>query len=68
MHLIFTTGSTESEIWSNNGGEMLYHVSLSENEYRTLLNNYCFNVMHYTATDSQCGDATVWVAKKLKNK
>lgn len=61
--LVFTSGTSESEIWSDNGGEMLYHASLSENEYQSLLDKYHFKVMLHKTEDPDCGDATVWVAK-----
>lgn len=32
--LMFTTGSEAGEIWSDNGGENLYHASLSPDEYK----------------------------------
>ena len=61
--LIFTSGTSESEIWSDNGGEMLYHASLSEDEYHSLLVKYHFKVILHKIEDPECGDATVWVAK-----
>ena len=46
--LIFTSGEVEGEIWSDNGGENLYHASLSIDEYKTLLeiNNFEFIKYH----------------------
>lgn len=32
--LLFTTGPAAGEIWSDNGGESLYHASLSPTEYK----------------------------------
>ncbi|OYW79598.1 MAG: hypothetical protein B7Z27_05245, partial [Sphingobacteriia bacterium 32-37-4] len=35
--LLFTSGHEAGEVWSNNGGENLYHASLSAEEYEKLL-------------------------------
>lgn len=61
--LVFTSGTSESEVWSDNGGEMLYHASLSDNEYRVLLNASGFEVLLHRIEDPTCGGATVWMAK-----
>lgn len=61
--LVFTSGTSESEVWSDNGGEMLYHASLGEDEYQSLLNKYHFKVVLHKIEDPDCGDATVWIAK-----
>lgn len=66
--LVFTSGTSESEIWSDNGGEMLYHASLSENEYRSLLTKYHFDIVLHKIEDPDCGDATVWMTKCNENK
>ncbi len=61
--LLFTSGNEAGEVWSNNGGENLYHASLSPNEYKTLLNQYGFELLDHKTSDPECGDATVWLAK-----
>lgn len=61
--LVFTSGTSESEVWSDNGGEMLYHASLSENEYQSLLDKYHFEIVLHKTEDPDCGDATVWIAR-----
>ncbi len=61
--LLFTTGPTEGEIWSDNGGESLYHASLSPKEYKKLLNQHGFNLLSYQVNDEHCGGATVWLAQ-----
>ena len=66
--IVFTSGPKESEIWSDNGGEMLYHASLSETEYRSLLKKYHFDVLLHKAEDPNCGDATVWIARYSEKK
>lgn len=62
--LLFTAGPQAGEIWSDNGGENLYHASLSPEEYQQLLKQYGFELIRYVADDPDCGDATVWLARK----
>lgn len=61
--LLFTSGPEAGEVWSNNGGENLYHASLSTNEYRDLLKQHDFTVLEHKLSDPECGDATVWLAR-----
>ena len=61
--LLFTSGAEEGEIWGNNGGENLYHASLSPNEYKKLLNDNGFTLITHKIEDKHCNDHTVWVAK-----
>jgi trans-aconitate methyltransferase len=60
--LMFTSGSEAGEVWSENGGEALYHASLAEAEYRSLLAAHGFQVLRHAADDPACGGATVWIA------
>jgi trans-aconitate methyltransferase len=62
--LMFTSGTEEGEIWSDNGGEQLYHASLSSEEYEQLLNDNGFRVIRYKPEDENCRGATIWVAQK----
>ena len=61
--LMFTSGSEHGEVWSQNGGEALYHASLDPAEYRRLLAQHRFDVLQYTPNDAECGGATVWIAR-----
>lgn len=61
--LLFTSGPDAGEVWSENGGENLYHASLSAKEYRELLAKHHFEVLAHTVEDKNCGDATVWLSK-----
>lgn len=61
--LLFTSGPDEGEVWSDNGGEQLYHASLSTAAYTELLNQHHFTVITHNIEDKNCGDATVWVAQ-----
>jgi trans-aconitate methyltransferase len=65
--LAFTSGEEEDEIWSDNGGQMLYHASLSTKEYEKLLSENSFEVFLHKIRDPKCGEATVWVARKNEN-
>lgn len=61
--LLFTSGPDAGEVWGNNGGENLYHASLSTLEYKELLAAHHFEVLEHVIEDKDCGDATVWVAR-----
>lgn len=61
--LLFTAGPDAGEIWSDNGGENLYHASLSSDEYKALLKQHNFTLLNYKISDPDCGDATVWLAR-----
>jgi hypothetical protein len=61
--LLFTSGDKDGEVWSNNGGEELYHSSLSPEEYKSLLQNHGFELIDYKISDPNCGDSTVWLAR-----
>lgn len=63
--LAFTSGEEEGDVWSDNGGQMLYHASLSTKEYEKLLNENSFEVLLHKVQDPECGEATVWVARKI---
>lgn len=66
--LAFTSGVEEGEVWIDNGGQMLYHASLSINEYEKLLSENLFQVLLHKVRDPECGKATVWVARKIGEK
>lgn len=63
--LAFTSGEDEGEVWSDNGGQMLYHASLSTKEYEKLLSENLFQALLHKVRDPECGEATVWVARKI---
>jgi ubiquinone/menaquinone biosynthesis C-methylase UbiE len=63
--LAFTSGEEEDEVWSDNGGQQLYHASLSTKEYNKLLKDASFKVLVHKVHDPACGDATIWVAQKI---
>ena len=61
--LMFTSGDEHGEVWSENGGEALYHASLDAGEYRRLLAAHGFALLRHAANDAACGGATVWLAR-----
>ncbi len=63
--LAFTSGEEKGEVWSDNGGQQLYHASLSTSEYESLLKAESFKVLSHKVRDPECGEATVWVAQKV---
>ncbi len=60
--LLFTSGSKAGEIYSDNGGESLYHASLSPDEYKKLLNKHHFELVAHKVEDKDCHGHTVWLA------
>lgn len=63
--LIFTSGPEHGEAWAVNGGQDLYHASLSASEYEELLTKHGFKVITHVVNDPDCGRHTVWVAEKI---
>jgi len=61
---IFTGGPEYGEIWSENGGYDLYHASLATEDYQKILAKNNFKILIHKIRDPDCGEATVWVAKK----
>ncbi len=66
--LAFTSGYDEEEVWSDNNGQELYHASLSTSEYEKILHANSFEILIHKIRDPQCGEATVWVARKIDRK
>jgi trans-aconitate methyltransferase len=61
--LMFTSGPSHGEAIGKYKGEVLYHGSLDEAEYRSLLNENGFEVVAHTVEDPTCDYHTVWLAK-----
>ena len=61
--LVFTSGDCASEVWSNNGGEDLYHASLSPEEYKGLIKAHNLDLLFYTLKDPEFAGASVWISK-----
>ena len=61
--LMFTSGPSEGEAIGSYEGEPLYHASLSQEEYRSLLDREDFDVVSFAAEDQDCGGHTIWLAQ-----
>ena len=61
--LMFTSGPSHGEAIGTYKGELLYHASLGEAEYRSLLDQNGFDVVSHVVEDPTCGQHTVWLAK-----
>jgi len=62
--LMFTSGDDEGVRIGQWRGEPLYEASLSPAEYEALLERNGFSVVETRPRDPECGDATVWLARK----
>lgn len=63
--LMFTSGPSHGEALGDLFGDVLYHASLSQQEYRTLLKQHGFEVIKMVAEDPDCAGHTVWLAQKF---
>ncbi|WP_445117107.1 class I SAM-dependent methyltransferase [Acinetobacter sp. WZC-1] len=61
--LMLTTGPEQGEAMGDMFGEVLYHASLSQDEYRELLKTHGFKVVNMIAEDAECAGHTVWLAQ-----
>lgn len=62
--LLFTTGHEAGEVTNEVLGERIYHASLDPDEYRALLADNGFDVAAYAPRDPNCGEHTVWLARR----
>jgi hypothetical protein len=60
---MFTSGPSYGEVIGAFHGEPLYHASLAETEYRSLLDNNGFAVVSHVIEDPNCGHLTIWLAQ-----
>jgi SAM-dependent methyltransferase len=63
-HLMFTSGEEAGERIGERMNEPLYHASLAPEEYRALLESNGFTVLDYRPRDPECGQATIWLARR----
>lgn len=61
--LLFTSGPSQSEAIGAFEGEPLYHASLDEAEYISLLGENGFRLVRRIAEDPECGGHTVLLAR-----
>lgn len=62
--LLFTTGPTDGEAIGDMAGEPLFHASLAPDEYKLLLDQNGFDLLHCVLEDSDCNGHCVWLAKR----
>jgi len=62
--LMFTSAPDACEVVGEWRGEPLYHGSLSPDEYRAGLDAAGFDLLAHRTSDPDCGDATVWLARR----
>ncbi len=62
---MFSSGPAAGEAIGDLFGDALYHASLSQQEYRSLLTEYGFEVIRMVEQDRQCTGHTVWLARKI---
>jgi len=62
--LMFTSGSTHGEVIGDYRGEPLYHASMDESEFRSLLNDINFDVVEHVVEDPNCTNHTIWLAQR----
>ncbi len=63
--LMFNSGARQGTAVGRYCGEPLYHASLALEEYRMLLRGHGFTVLHHVTEDPDCGQRTVWLARRL---
>lgn len=63
--LMFTSGWAEGVRIGEWQGEPLYHASLDPGEYRRLLAESGFELLDHRPRDPECGEATVWTARRV---
>lgn len=61
--LLFTSGPRAGEQIGAMNGELLYHASLSPEEYRQILGQQGFGEIIFHPKDPECGNHSVWMAR-----
>jgi SAM-dependent methyltransferase len=61
--VLFTSGPEHGEAIGSYEGDPLYHASLAESEYRSLLSENGFSVLAHAARHPACGHRTLWLAQ-----
>jgi SAM-dependent methyltransferase len=62
--LMFNSGTVDGTSIGWFQGEPLYHASLAEEAYRTLLRAEGFSLVTHKAEDPDCGGRTIWLFRK----
>ncbi|WP_156308566.1 class I SAM-dependent methyltransferase [Sphingobacterium endophyticum] len=63
--LLFTSGPENGISWGKINGQDLFHASMSESDYKILLQNNNFHVINHVVEDPLCGGATIWLAQRV---
>ena len=63
--LMFTSGTGHGTAIGSLEGEPLFHASLAPDEYLALLEAHGFERIAHVERDSQAGERTVWLARRL---
>jgi trans-aconitate methyltransferase len=64
--LMFTSGSSHGTSIGTYHDRPIYHASLNTAEYEDLLVEHGFQVLAHVIADADCGDHTVWVARRSR--
>ncbi len=62
--LLFSSGTEEGSSVGSMFGHELYHASLATAEYERLLGEHGFAVSLHRVADPDCGEHTVWLARR----
>lgn len=61
--LMFTSGTSDGEVWGHAVKEQVYHASLDPEEYRALLIANGFKVISFRPEDPACQGHSIWLAR-----
>lgn len=65
--LMLTVGPEAGEVTGHVGDDVVYHASLSRQDYERSLAALGLRIVAFTVSDDDCGGATVLLARKQKN-
>ena len=63
--LLLTIGEGDGEVIGHVGGELVYHSSLTLDEYRQLLKQARLEILEVVFEDKDCGGSSILLAQKL---
>lgn len=61
--LMFTSGTSDGEVWGHAVKEQVYHSSLAPEEYRALLVANGFKLISFRPEDPDCDGHSIWLAR-----
>lgn len=62
--LMFNAGFGHGQAIGSYRDDPLYHASLDDNEYRSLLSEASFELVEYSINDPAKGGRIVWIARR----